>query len=374
MTGNYGHFGSPAMRATVAVAIAAFAHLVLPFGIVEYRGPAAPTRLLIRFFEAADMYGKAPGSLSSVGPSIGLLFVGLAIAALGVTILMVLGYQPMRVDTARWMGATGGFLTVIGSAMVVTPAMYHVGTGFATFIGTLMATEFRAQFWAISPVIVATASLFAIHYGLQVMTRVAASHDQIRHTANSHANITRWAAITMALTLLVPWAMAMLPDGVSDSLNYDVGDDPAPLFFSAQDIQGATLAELAPAGHLRYASQSDWFWSGMAIDLIVAACWLALVGGALGAFVGAARSVGWPYAVERGVRFLFIPGALLWIAAAIFYLLSWVLFTPRDGLDATFLPGFWPILVPFAGVGVVRRQLRHGKTDEPAPTFAVVTD
>ncbi len=369
---NYGHYGLPAMRAAIATGVAILAHLVIPFGVIQYRGPAAPKPLVLRFFEASDMYSSAPGALGSVGWSSGLLFGGLAVAALGVTILMVLGYQPLTIDLARWFGAVGGFLTVIGAAMALTPSMYHVGTGFSTFMGTLLFTEFRSQYWAVSPVIVAVCMGIAIHHGLQVMTKVAANRDGIRDAALSHAGAVRLGSVFLAAVLLVPWSIGLLPDGVSDSLNFALGDDNAPLFFSAQDVQGATLSELAPAGHLRYARETDWQWTGLGITIMSVTAWAAILVGSLGAFAGTMRSVGMPRGVETAVRVLFVPIGLGWVASALLYLASWIFFAPRSGLDATFLPGFWPVLVPVPAYFLIRKQLEHmrGVSQEEADVAA----
>lgn len=348
MDKNYGHFGAPAWYAAIAVGVALLAHLVAPFGVIEYRAPAAPDDDLVTGFEASDTMDDLPAALSAIRWSLGLVWTGIALAALGGALLLVLGYQPLKVDAARWIGCVGGLLTVIGSTLALMPSMYHAGTGFATFLGTLLLTEFRVQFWAISPAVVAGASLVAIHHALRVMVRVTANRDDIRQAAERHAGAARAGAALMAAVLLVPWSIGLLPDGLNDGRSIRVdGGGTAPLFFSAQDIQGATLAELAPGGHLRY--QDGWDLLGTSITVLVALAWVAIALGVLGALVGTARSVGMPRSLEGAMRMLLLPTALLWLAAAILYLLSWIFFKPEPQPGATFLPGFLPIAVLLPG-------------------------
>ncbi len=363
---NHGHFGRPATVAAIAIGAALLAHLILPFGVVEFRGPAAPDAELFRFFEASQAYQDAPDVLAPAGWSLGLLLTGMAIAGLGAAILVVMGHQPLQVDAARWIGASGGLLVVAGASVMAVPAFYHVGTGFATFMGSITFTEFRAQFWAISPVIAAAASLVAAHQGLHIMTKVCANRDGIRDTATGHADAARAGLALLALVLFVPWSIGMLPDGLNDGLQTNVEDTGrAPLFFSAQDIQGATLAELTPAGPLRYGSEEDWRLTKIALDVMMAAALVTVAIGTLGAFIGTARSVGGPSGLESTLRVLFLPMVLLWAAATIVYAMSW--FTAKPRPDAgLFLPGFWPVLVPIAAWFAGRQQLRLGRNDSVA--------
>lgn len=356
---NYGHFGRPAWTAGIAAAVALLAHLIVPFGVVDYRGPASPDDELITGWEASEMMSRVPGLLVSLNWSLGLVWTGIAVAALGSTLLLVLGYQPLKVDAARWLGASGGLLCALGGAIMLMPAMYYVGTGFSTFLGTLLFTEFDANFWAISPVLVAVAAGVVIHNGLRVMTRVSANRDGIRDDCLLHADAVRWGAVLMAAVLMVPWAIGLLPDGLSDAFGTRLqGDGKAPLFFSAQDIQGATLAELSFGGHLRYGSQEDWSTLGLALDVMLALAWTAIALGLAGALVGTARSVGMPAALDRTVRWLLAPTALLWVAAAILYLVSWFVAKPRPSPGGTFLPGFFPIIVAIVGFFLLRQHAR----------------
>lgn len=358
MDRNYGHFGAPAWYAAIAVGVALLAHLAVPFGVIEYDGPAPLDNDLITGFEASNIYDDLPDALTALRWSLGLVWIGIAVAALGGAMLLVLGYQPLKVDAARWIGCLGGLLTVVGATMSLMPSMYHTGTGFSTFLGMLLFTEFRVQFWAISPVIVAVASLVAIHHGLRVMVRVSANRDGIRDAAERHAGAARAGAGLMATVLMVPWSIGMLPDGLNDGRSMRVdGGSTAPFFFSAQDIQGATLAEVAMGGHLRYAGDS-WQMLGLGINVLVALAWVAIVVGALGALVGTARSVGLPSILEAMVRFLLVPTALLWVAAAILYLLAWFYFKPVPDPGARFLPGFLPIVVLIPGALLLWRHAR----------------
>lgn len=355
---SHGHFGRPATIAAIAIGSALLAHLILPFGVVEFRGPAAPDPELFRFFEASQTYDDAPDILAKATWSVGLLLTGMAIAGLGAAMLVVMGHQPLQVDPARWIGASGGLLVVAGSAVMALPAFYHIGTGFATFMGTITFTEFRAQLWVISPVISGAAALVAAHQGLVVMTKVCANRDGIRDAANRHADTARAGFVLLALVLFVPWSIGMLQDGLNDGLQTSVEDTPkAPLFFSAQDIQGATLAELTAAGPLRYGSDDDWRWTRIAIDVMLATAMTSIALGALGTFLGTARSTGGPSSLESTIRVLFIPMALLWFASGALYLMTWFTAKPRPEAGL-FLPGFWPVLVPIAAWFVVRRQLQ----------------
>ncbi len=374
MSGNYGHYGRPALNAAIAIGTAIVLFFILPFGVIQFRGFSTPKNNWVRFDEAAELMARGPDSLALFSWSTTLMWTGLFIAALGATLLMVLGFQPLKVDAARWIGASGGLVLVIGSAMAFMPAMYHVGTGFSTFMGTLLFTEFRAQFWAITPVIVAIACLVAAYAGLDIMVRVSANRDGIRDSAAAHARTARWAMAFMAAVLIVPWAIGLLPDGVSDEVNFRIdGDDTAPLFFSAQDIQGVTVSEMDDHGRLRYARQGDWDWMQTTITLLVAAAWTSLAIGALGTFVGTLRSVGLGVGIERGVRILLYPAGLVWLGAALFYVVSWFMAKPDAGVKDTFLPGFWPILVPIVAYFVIKQQwaIVTAPAEEMA-TFTVV--
>lgn len=353
---SWGHYGRPALICSIAIGIGLIAQLLLPFGVVEFRGPANPPLEWYRFFEAAEAFRDAPDAMSPATWSVGLIWIGIAIAALGAGILMVMGQQPLNVDPARWIGAVGGLLVVIGSAVMGMSAWYHVGTGFATFLGTIMASEFRAQFWAISPVIVAAASVVALHNGLKVMTKVCVARDGIRERATRHADATRRGMVLLAAILFVPWSIGILHDGLNDGFQTQVEDTPrAPLFFSAQDIQGVTLAELTPGGPLRYGSEDDWRWTKISLDVMLGAAWAVIAIGALGTFLGTARSVGAPASAETPMKILMVPMVIAWIAAGLAWLLTWFTFTPRPEAGL-FLPGFWPILVAIVAFLTIRAQ------------------
>lgn len=369
---HHGHFGRPSTIAAIAVGAAILAYFLVPFGVVEFDGPAAPKDDVLLAGEVGNMYEDAPRILTPASWSMGLMVTGLVIALVGVLILMILGRQPLEVDMARWMGAVGGATTVVGSAMALLPAAYHFGTGFNTFLGMVFFTEFRSQFWAISPVLITLACLVAIHTGLQVMVKVAANRDGIRDRSAMHADGVRFGMLFLVAMLLVPWSIGILPDGVSDSLSITRADDgTAPLFFSAQDVQGATPSELINGGRLRYSGDADWSLMKVALSVMQIAPWAALGVGVLGALAATAESTGVPATLSRAARGLTAIVLLAWIVAGIFYAITWFTFTPRDGTGHTFLPGFLHVAVPVVGLLAARIHWRIFQDDvQPAPAHA----
>ncbi len=357
-----GHFGRPALNALIAVGGSIVAFFLVPFGFIEFRGYATPKDHVVNFASAQKYMDRAPDVLSHFSWSTTLVWVGLFLALLGAVLLVVMGQQPLKVDAARWIGSSGAFAIVLGGGLAFMACMYHVGTGFSTFLGALMQTEFRSQFWAISPVLVAAACAYAVHNALGVMVRVSANRDGIRDNAAAHASMVRWAMAFMGVVLVVPWAIGLMYDGVSDEVNFVIdGDDTAPLFFSAQDIQGATVSEMEDHGRLRFAREGDWQWLGTSLSVLVGAAWASFSVGLIGAFVGTLRSVGVGPGAETVVRALGYVVLVLWAIAALFYLASWFLAKPASSTSNTFLPGFWPILVPLAGYFVIKSHLAMAK-------------
>lgn len=344
---NYGHFGRPSLHIAIAAGVALLSHVLLPFGVVDYRGPAALDDDVLTLAQAREVRGFAPDSLQVANANPDLALAGIIIAGAGAALLLVMGYQPLRVSSARWIGHAGGLLAALGASMAFMPSMYATGTGFATFIGTVLGTEFRANFWAISPVLTAAASLYAIHQAFRVMTRVVADHDGLRDTVRGHLAAARWSLVLMGVVLLVPWSIGLLPDGVSDSVGTRLSvDNEAPLFFSAEDVQGATLAESAEGSRIRYGRDSDFGLLSATVHAFMALSWTTVAVGGLAAAAGTARSVGAGPGLEQGARYLLIASFLGMAVAAVLYLAAWIFFKPNSDPGGTFLPGFWTVLVP----------------------------
>lgn len=372
---TYGHFGAPSLHAAVALGTALVAHLLVPFGYIEYRGFAPPDGKLLWLKGAADLMDQAPSYIQPLNQNLWVLGAGLIVGGAGAAMLMVMGQQPLRVDAARWIGCSGGLLVALGGALALMTSMYYVGTGFATFMGTVTFTEFRSQYWAISPVIVAAASAYAIHCGLRVMVRVTTSHDGIRAKAAAHAEGARRSAVLLLVIILVPWAVGLLPDGISDEVGHPIpGDTRAPLFFSLQDVQGATLGELAPGGDLRFASEQDWTLLKIGLTVLLGLAWSAFVAGLIGTAIGTVRSVGGGEGWDQFGRVLMAPVGLFWIAGLVFFLISWFAVKPRDDPGGTFLPGFLNIVgvsVAMMYLLAAQRRIVQDGDDVPAANSTV---
>jgi len=347
---QYGHFGRPSIRLVVVAAAGLLLHLFLPFGIVQYGGPAAPDNEILLRSELMEIRGFVTPEMlqSNASPTVAL--VGFILAAAGGGLLFSMGFRPLQVNAARWIGHGGALLGGIGAAMVWMSSMYSVGTGFASFLTRLFGGDFRAHFWAISPVLSAGLAGMMFLDSAAVARAVISSRDGLRGGAERAFTNARWGLVLMGVVLLVPWSIGILPDGVSDSVGFKVpGEDgKGGFFFSAEDVQSATPAELA-SGRYRYSGSDDFGVLSASVHVFMALSWSLVVAGWLQAMAATATSAGAPLAITRGARFMVLPLALLLATAGVMYVLAWVFFAPNPDVEYPFLPGFFPllVLVPF---------------------------
>ena len=348
---SHGHFGLPSLRLAIGSGVALLLHLLLPYGYVQYRGPAAPAGEVITRGEATRFRDLASDELLATNASPDVALAGLVIAAVAAGLTLYLGFQPLQVGAARLIGSVGAVVTIVGLGLAWMSSMYAVGTGFAAFLGTIIPTEFRAYFWAISPVVIAAGSGWLMWQAVQVATRVVSTADGLRDEASQSLRMTLAGFVLMGVVLVVPWSIGLLPDGASDALGTELRfDDHGPFWFSAEDVQSVTVAE--SAWRMRFAD--DFGFLSAAIHMFMALSWTAAVAGLLRAFSGAVVSAGGSEAWLRGMRFTSLAVGLALAGAFVLYVLSWIFFAPPE-TDQTFLPGFWPILVLAPMLWMVRR-------------------
>ena len=354
---SHGHYGRPSWFVAGLAVAALLVHFAVPFGVVEYRGPASPDSELFWRGDVVEQRGYLSDTLLVGNASPTVTLAGALLAVFGGVLLVVLGHQPLQVGAARWIGYAGGALACLGAGLMWMSSMYAVGTGFATFLGTVLRTEFQAQFWAISPLLVAAASMALLWYAGQVMANVVSSRDGLRDRSRDHLASARLALVLMGTVLVVPWSLGLLPDGISDFFGTGVGDDPAPLWFSAEDVQSVTVAEGADGSRIRYAQDGDFGALSFSIHVLLALCWTATVWHLAWPAAAVAVSTGKAPGLLRTADAGVLAVALLWALAAIVYVVAWVLFKPNGEVQETFLPGFWPALVPVPAVLLLRRHL-----------------
>ena len=243
------------------------------------------------------------------------------------------------------------------------------GTGFATLLGSIFGNEFVATFWSVSPVAVAALSGYGIWQATQVALRVVAARDGLRDEAQRAQHIGLAALVFMGVVLVVPWSIGMVPDGVSDALGAELPyDEPAPLWLSAEDIQSVTPAEAHPDGRARFAE--GWGALDVGLDLMLAFAWTAFTAGWIRNLAATGSSAGAPLRITVGARITLIPTALLLAAAVVGYIMAWVAVAPNDS-DATFLPGFFPILAILPLLWMGKHILIGVQRLRPAPIPAI---
>ena len=359
-----GHFGRPSIQLLIASIAALLAHILVPYGVVRFGGPAAPSPdWLSRGEVVAQAQDHAGRTLLNASPSLALAGILLAVAAAG--LMVFLGFQPLSVTAARWVGAGAAAIASLGLALAGMASMYSIGTGFASFLGSLSRAEFVASFWSVSPVVVTALAGYGLWQARSVALRVVAARDGLRDEATRAQNIGMEGLVFMAAVLLVPWSISLIPDGVSDALGAELPyDDPAPLWLSAEDIQSVTPAEAHPEGRARF--PAGWGALDVALHLMLAFAWSAFTAGWLRNLAATASSAGAPLRITVGARMTLVPVALLLAAAVIGYVLAWILVAPGDE-SATFLPGFFPILALLPLIWMARHVLHGLGKLRPAP-------
>lgn len=346
-----GHFGLPSIRLLIAVIAALLVHFIVPYGLVDFGGPAAPESDWVTRGEvvanAEDFAGR-----TSLNASPGLALVGIITAIAGAGLLVFLGFQPLSVTAARWIGAGASCIAAIGLAIAAMASLYSVGTGLATLLTRMGRGEFVATFWSVSPVMVVALAAYGIWQARSVALRVVAARDGLRDEARNAIDLGLGGLVLMAGVLVLPWGIAMIPDGVSDALGAQLRfDDPEPFWLSAEDVQSVTPAEAHPEGRARFPAGFDGL--SVTLHLQLAFAWTAFAAGWLRLLAATASSNGAPLRLTTGARITLLPTALLLAAAVVAFVAAW--FLVGDGTDARFLPGFFPVLLLLPLVWLIRR-------------------
>ncbi len=354
---SYGHFGRPSWIVAGLAVAALLLHFAVPYGVVEFRSAAAPDDVVVWRGDVMEQRDFLPAELVANNPSPTVTLAGSLLAVFGAALLLILGYQPLQVTAARLVGYGGGAMTALGAGLMWMSSMYSVGTGFSTFLGTIFGTKFLSNFWAISPVFVAAASMALLVFSLKVMTTVVSSKDHLRERAQHHGRSAVLALAMMGTILLVPWSIGLMPDGTSDFADFDLGDDDAPYFFSAEDAQSITPAEGVDGGRMRFTRDGDFGALSLALHILLGLTWTAYVWHLVWPAAAIHVSTGADPKILRTADLGIWAVGLFWALSCIFYIITWVLFTPNGTTEHTFLPGFFPLLVLVPAWMLLRQHL-----------------
>lgn len=206
-----GHFGTPALVAGGLTIVLLVMHLAVPFGVFDFnkatndagqkddtisRGDMADA------FDASNAYGPA-----SPGVTLG----GIIMAMVAGLLLVVVGFVPMPVVVARFAGWTLALVGAVGGFMALTSSAYWLGTGFTTLLNVITPNPDPVQrLWIISPVLVFIGAAVLIMTFFKVMAGVVATRDGLRTQAEAQLKGAAFAAVFLALVLIVPWSMQIL--------------------------------------------------------------------------------------------------------------------------------------------------------------------
>ncbi len=337
---QYGHYGKPAMRLAVLAGLALIIHFVVPYGVIAYDGPAAPDNEVLSRGEAND---RLPGVEVATNASPDLVFGGIMVAIAGAVILVAQGFRPLSVAQARWSGAAGAAVALVGAGLMWMPSLYAAGSGFASMLTMMFGGDFRTNFFAISPVLIAVMAVVMAWDAFAVARQVVMAADGVRDQLAGRQRHAFYGMAWIGLVALVPWSIGLLPDGASDAIGVALPyDEDQAFFFSAEDIQGTTPEERA--GFERYGGEEEWGTIKAAIHLQLALGWTLFVAAIVHGLLATAASVGVP-GLLRAVPVMEGAAALLLLPVAVLYLLAWILVDPFKDPGHTFLPGFFPALI-----------------------------
>ncbi len=360
-----GHYGLTAVVLAGLAILALILHLATPYANVSFENDFAGQS--DETFSRKDV-ARDFDVLSDHGPNVspGLTLAGLIIAVVGASALAVLGFVPLRIEPARWLGWGSGVVTAVGASMAFVSSMWWVGSGFGlhtvmpslsqmqsfpvmepfgpmqegfTFLfaafgmtgglsgllEVLWQSDSGTTVWIISPALVAPLALAAIVLALRVCGNVAAQKDGIRERTQRHLRGSLFAMIFVGVVLLVPWAIGETTDST--------GQDEDFFAYGAHTILNMEdLSDGEVFGHMAYA-----------LNVMVVTGWIGFAFGIVGSAGGILASTGVPAPVSRAFHFSTLPTAIMFAWSFLVYLLAWIyMWRPFEDAEG-FQPGYFPI-------------------------------
>ncbi len=367
MANRFGHYGIPALILACAGLLALLLHLLVPYAHINYADPDTEDETMDRG-EAADFHDDAElVGASSPGVTLAGAIV-LLVAGVG---LLVAGFLPMPVTSARWVGWGGGLAAVVGGLLAFTSSMYWVGSGLGQYpygvfdmgnfdfgvfgpggfdfgvialggltgglsglIELILKTDSAGTVRVISPALVAAVAGTALVTALRLCGNVVSLENGVRERARSHLNGALWAALLLGLVLLLPWSMGKATD-------YSGTDDQDMFVFGAHTILNVDDA-----------SDGDIFGTAATgIQLLVAAGWVGVLLGTLSSLGGVLASSGAPAPVARAFHFGVFGTLLMTLLAVTGFIVALVgAFDPMDGEEEFMTAWFNLLVLPVLGL------------------------
>lgn len=363
-----GHYGTPALVAgglTIALLVM---HFAVPFAVDDFStadNDAGIDDEALSLKEMGERLDSAPDQYGL--SSLGLITTGLILAMVGGVVLLILGFVPMPVTAARFLGWGFGLIGAMGAFFAATASLFHVGAGFTTFLGLFGAGDVTRT-WMVSPVITAVGSIVALAFLLKVMTNVVTRTDDLRIRAGNVLRVPFLAAIVLAALLVMPLSIQAVNGDERAARGEACAADGCEGTYEFWTAGGSTSNSNA-LGILTMADLTDdsgaELFSGLAmtIKVLIAAAWVAFfigtfatLGHVITSVTGAALVTKVFSAFQLG-NLITVPWAIVQVVLAMAYQ-SWRP-AEKDVLDT--LPdfgGYSAVLPVVVGAAIVVLALR----------------
>lgn len=363
-----GHYGTPALVAgglTIALLVM---HFAVPFAVDDFStadNDAGIDDEALSLKEMGERLDSAPEQYGLSG--LGLITTGLILAMVGGVVLLILGFVPMPVTAARFLGWGFGLIGAMGAFFAATASLFHVGAGFTTFLGLFGAGDVTRT-WMVSPVITAVGSIVALAFFLKVMTNVVTRTDDLRIRAGNVLRVPFLAAIVLAALLVMPLSIQAVNGDERAARGEACAADGCEGTYEFWTAGGSTSNSNA-LGILTMADLTDdsgaELFSGLAmtIKVLIAAAWVAFfigtfatLGHVITSVTGAALVTKVFSAFQLG-NLITVPWAIVQVVLAMAYQ-SW---RPAEKEVLDTLPdfgGYSAVLPVVVGAAIVVLALR----------------
>ena len=363
-----GHYGTPALVAgglTIALLVM---HFAVPFAVDDFStadNDAGIDDEALSLKEMGERLDSAPEQYGLSG--LGLITTGLILAMVSGVVLLILGFVPMPVTAARFLGWGFGLIGAMGAFFAATASLFHVGAGFTTFLGLFGAGDVTRT-WMVSPVITAVGSIVALAFFLKVMTNVVTRTDDLRIRAGNVLRVPFLAAIVLAALLVMPLSIQAVNGDERAARGEACAADGCEGTYEFWTAGGSTSNSNA-LGILTMADLTDdsgaELFSGLAmtIKVLIAAAWVAFfigtfatLGHVITSVTGAALVTKVFSAFQLG-NLITVPWAIVQVVLAMAYQ-SW---RPAEKEVLDTLPdfgGYSAVLPVVVGAAIVVLALR----------------
>lgn len=232
-----GHYGTPALVAVITALALLIVHLAVPFAVRDFGQELNDFGIDDQSLSRADMAEEHQLAGHDAG-SPGATLTGIVLALVGSALLFVMGFVPIPLVLARFVGWALGFLAAIGGFLATASSALWVGTGFTTFLRIIIPGNAAAdeRIWVISPVIVFAGGIVLTIYCLKVMANVVARRDGLRDQAQGQLKGAVFALILICCVAILPWSMQIMGGEERRDAGACTGAevcDPSYVFFSA---------------------------------------------------------------------------------------------------------------------------------------------